>query len=126
MESHVSRPAATARYYHYCVYYFDVTNSLVQVQRRKQIFAFLLPGSETVAAVKTKISAVAAQHDIAEAADDAVLLLTDGKRTAADATLASLAEGVKKVATEGLKFHLVYSIGDDEYEPVEVVPTRTD
>lgn len=84
-----------------------------------------MDGHSTIQDLKEKISAVASQHDIPEASDDAMLLL-DGARTQPDATLANLAEGAKKVATEGLTFHLVYSIGDDEYEPVEVVSTRQD
>lgn len=96
-------------------------HSLVQVARRKQIFTFLLEGSTTIGEVKTKLSAVAAQHDLPEASEDARLLLADGKAAADDATLASLD---KNKSPEGLSFHLVYSIGDDEYEPVEVEPTR--
>lgn len=100
--------------------------SYVQVQRRKQIFAFLLEGSATIADVKSKISSVANQHDIPEASEEAMLLHLDGSPTEADTTLASIAEGVRTSGTEGLKFNLVYSIGDDEYEPVEIVPTRLD
>ena len=105
------------------IYLFLVRNSFVQVARRKQIFTFLMNGNETIASVKEKISAVASQHDIPEASEDSMLLL-EGKQTDADATLASLAANTKGASSEGLSFHLVYSIGDNEYEPVEVEPTR--
>lgn len=84
----------------------------------------------TIADVKAKISAVAAQHDIPEAADDCALLL-NGKLAETDATLASLVKEQQQGSTtttmnDGLSFHLVYSIGDNEWEPVEVEPTRVD
>ena len=94
-------------------------HSYVQVSRRKQIFTFLLDGSSTIGDVKSKISAVVAQHEIPEASDESLLLL-DGKPTETDATLSSLAKAA------GVSLHLVYSIGDNEYEPVEVEPTRPD
>eukprot|EP00977_Amphora_coffeiformis_P001448 scaffold294_cov221-Amphora_coffeaeformis.AAC.4 len=97
----------------------------VQVKRRKQIFAFLLDGNSTIADVKSKISAVAEQHDIPEAAEESRLLL-DGKPCADDTTLASVvADGSNKgAASEGLSFDLIYAIADNEYEPVEIEPTR--
>ena len=88
-----------------------------------------MDGSNTIANVKANISAVAAQHDIPEASDDAMLLMgDDGKQTSTtedDTTLSSLLAQAKK-PQEGLYFYLVYSIGDNEYEPVEVEPTQTD
>ena len=98
--------------------------SFVQIKRRKQVFAFLLDGNSTIADVKTKISDVAGQHDIPEASEDSMLLL-EGKPTEDDATLASMAgDGNKGAASEGLAFDLVYALADDEYEPVEIEPTR--
>lgn len=97
------------------------THSYVQVQRRKQIFTFLLEGATTIAAVKKRIAVVAEQHSVEQAAEDCRLLVAaTGVTTDDEASLASLV----KEAGEGLSFNLVYSIGDDEYEPIDMVATQ--
>lgn len=87
----------------------------MQVERRKQIFAFLMDSSDRVADILTKIQLVKDQHDIPDASDDAQLIM-DNAAVAADTVLSSLT-----AAPEGLRFHLVYAINDNnEYESVQV------
>jgi hypothetical protein len=91
------------------------------VQRRKQIFTFLLEGATTIADVKKRIALVAEQHSVEQAAEDCRLLLeATGVTAENEASLASLL----KESGEGLFFNLVYSIGDDEYEPIDAVATQ--